>query len=145
MSETIDNIVNYLGDHRYLTLATVSPDGEPMAATVSYANSGTIIFVSTGRTTDKFKNIGQNPRVALTVDEDYDNWGDIRGVQIRGTAELLDEGREMEAAKETLSCKFPQMAHMPKNVNFAFFKIVPTVAYYLDNSKGFGHRNKVVF
>jgi len=143
MTEIVDNVVNYLENHRYLTLATVSSNGAPMAATVSYANNGTTIFFSTGKTTNKFKNITKNPNIALTVDEDYDNWGEIQGVQLMGKALLLEESSDIDMAKKTLGCKFPQMAHMPKNIDFAFFKIEPTTAYFLDNSKGFGHRDKV--
>lgn len=137
--------MDYLGNHRYLNLATVSQDGSPMAATVSYANSGMTIYFSTGRTTNKFKNITRDSRVALTIDEDYDNWGEIQGIQIRGRAKMLEDPSEIATAQGVLSCKFPQMAHMPKNIDFVLFKIEPEVAYFLDNSKGFGFRDKVVF
>lgn len=144
MADIIERIVNYLDDHRCMSLATVSPEDQPMTATASYANDGMTIYFSTGRTTAKFKNISKASNVALTVDEDYDDWGIIQGVQLRGNAKMLEGKEEVKNAQSILECKFPQMEHMPENVNFEFFKIEPTVAYFLDNSKGFRHRDQVV-
>jgi len=145
MVEVIDDIVKYLEEHRYLSLATVSSDGIPMAATVSYASVGTTIYFSTGRTTNKFRNITKRSNIALTIDEDYEDWGKIQGIQLIGKATLLEDVPGIEAAQKALGSKFPQMAQMPANIDFALFKIEPVKAYFLDNSKGFGHRDKVVF
>ncbi len=143
--DTTEKIASYLEKHRYLTIATADGEGAPKAATVSYASDGTAIYFSTGVTTAKYKNIVANPRVALAVDEDYDDWGTIQGVQLEGTATVLEAEAEIGAAMKLLTCKFPQIAHMPASVNMRIIKIEPRVAYFLDNGAGFGHRDKVEF
>ncbi|MCC7569417.1 MAG: pyridoxamine 5'-phosphate oxidase family protein [Candidatus Methanofastidiosa archaeon] len=140
--DTKEKIATYLEQHRYLTLATASVDGTPKAATVSYASEGTDIYFSTGVTTAKFKNILENPHVALAVDEDYDDWATIQGVQLEGVAKILEKDEEKAYALKLLTCKFPQIAHMPPSINMRLLKVEPSVAYFLDNSQGFGHREK---
>ena len=143
--DTKERIASYLEKHRYLTIATAGEDGAPKAATVSYASDGTTIYFSTGVTTAKYKNIVANKRVALAVDEDYDDWGTIQGVQLEGDAMLLEADEDVGAAMKLLTCKFPQIEHMPASIQRRIIKIEPRVAYFLDNSKGFGHRDKVEF
>lgn len=126
-------------------MATVSPAGHPRAATVSYASKDAVVYFSTGKTTEKYKDILANPNVAYTVDEAYEDWNSIKGLQVIGNAHCLKEVNERDEAKKILGCKFPQMAHMPENINRSFFKIDPTIIYFLDNEKGFGHRDKVTF
>ena len=143
--DTKEKIASYLERHRYLTIATADAAGAPKAATVSYASDGAVIYFSTGVTTAKYKNIVANPRVAIAVDEDYDDWGTIQGVQLEGTATVLEEEKDVKAAMGLLTCKFPQIAHMPASINMKIIKIEPDMAYFLDNREGFGHRDKAEF
>lgn len=143
--DTKGRIAYYLEQHRYLTLATADENGAPKAATVSYASDGAVIYFSTGITTAKYKNIAKNPSVALAVDEDYGDWGTIQGVQLEGDATVLESEEDLGAAMKLLTCKFPQIANMPASIDMRIIKIEPRVAYFLDNAKGFGHRDKVEY
>jgi hypothetical protein len=53
--------------NRWLTLSTASPRGEPQSSVVVYASDGYTIYVLTGKSTAKIRNIMRNPRVSVTI------------------------------------------------------------------------------
>jgi len=135
-------ISDYLGSHRYLNLATIGPDGRPVAHTVGYAAEGTTVYFMTDKKSRKARNIGVNPAVAFTVDEDYTDLSKIQGVQMKGKAEPVTDKAVIDRIVEKMVAKFSQIAQMPKNPDYVFFRIVPEEAYFIDNSLGFGHRDE---
>ncbi len=73
-------------------VATVSPDGQPHVVPVVYEFDGQFIYFG-GRNLSKslkFRQLARNPKVALVVDDvvSVSPWR-ARGVEVRGTAELL--------------------------------------------------------
>jgi pyridoxamine 5'-phosphate oxidase family protein len=75
-------------------VATVSHDGQPHVVPVVYEFDGQFIYFS-GRNLSrslKFRHLARNEKVALVVDDvvSVSPWR-VRGVEIRGTAELLTE------------------------------------------------------
>ncbi len=65
-------------------LSSISPDGKPMAATVGfYHNKKFQLVIATNGMTQKFKNITNNPNVAVVVGLDYPYT-----VQYEGTARV---------------------------------------------------------
>ena len=87
--------LDYLGTQRLARLATVAPDGTLQVSPVGFfVNSdGTIDIggVNLGGT-KKFRNVAAAGRAALVIDDvaSFDPW-EVRGVEIRGSAEALDE------------------------------------------------------
>jgi general stress protein 26 len=53
--------------NRWLTLSTTSPKGTPQSSVVVYASDGYTIYILTGKTTAKIRNILRNPRVSVTI------------------------------------------------------------------------------
>ena len=53
--------------NRWLTLSTASPKGMPQSSIVVYASDGYTIYILTGKTTVKIRNILRNPRVSVTI------------------------------------------------------------------------------
>lgn len=145
-NESKKKIEEYLAKCPLINLGTVSPDGKPMVHTVGYASHGTTVYFVTQSDTRKAKNIANNPAVAYTADSDHDeNWNEIQGVQMMGTAEVLTDKGEIEKAIKLLVIKFPQMANMPPDPKMIFIKVNPVEAYYLDNTVKFGHRDRVEY
>ncbi|MHC3469776.1 PPOX class F420-dependent oxidoreductase [Streptomyces sp. 7R007] len=91
----------YLTSQRLGRLATVDPSGQPQANPVGFfpQDDGTILIggYAMGRT-KKWRNLQQNPKVALVVDDiaSLRPWR-VRGVEIRGEAELLTGPHELGA------------------------------------------------
>lgn len=137
----------YLQEHQVLTLATSGPDGV-WAAAVFYVNDGfDLYFLSAGHTRHA-SHIAQNPRVAGTIQEDYTGWQEIKGIQLEGTVSLL-AGRKRKIALTLYWKKYPFLAEAGEAVKTAlagvnWYCLVPEHVYFIDNSKGFGHRDQVM-
>ena len=146
MTEQIKNkICEYLANHYYLNLATVSPDGRPMAHTVAYVSEREIVYLATNKNTRKVQNIMQNPQVAFTVDEDDPDWFDMKALQVEGKATIVASEEELREVGEIMAAKFPVIADLPPDPDTIMIKIEPAVVYYLDYSIEFGHRESVNF
>ncbi|QEU91022.1 PPOX class F420-dependent oxidoreductase [Streptomyces kanamyceticus] len=83
----------YLTSQRLARMATVDPKGQPQANPVGFfpQADGTILIGGHAlATTKKWRNLQANPKVSLVVDDivSLTPWR-VRGVEIRGRAELL--------------------------------------------------------
>ena len=140
----------YLENHNVLTLATTGPDGL-WAAAVFYVNSGFNLYFLSAPTSRHSQNIAHNAQVAGTIQEDYSDWPDIKGIQFEGQAQRI-EGKEQIQVIGRYGAKFPVVgnlkqapAHIIKAMSkVAWYKIEPSKLYFVDNSMGFGHRDQVV-
>lgn len=85
--------LGYLRTQRLARMATVDPTGQPQANPVGFfpQDDGTVLVggLAMGRS-KKWRNLRANPKVALVVDDlaSVRPWR-VRGVEIRGVAELL--------------------------------------------------------
>ncbi len=149
MSTANERALAYLASHHVATLAT-SDDESPWASAVFYVNSGYELFFLSAPATRHCANLARNSRVAATVQEDYDDWPKIKGVQLEGTAREL-AGAEEAAARKLYGEKYAivgKLAQAPAFIVKAlakvrWYKITPTRAYFIDNSVGFGHRDEI--
>jgi len=142
--EDLENKVNkYLADHYYLNLATVSPQGNPMAHTLAYVSEEAIVYLATRKNTRKVQNIMHNPHVAYTVDEDDPDWFDMKALQVEGRASIINDEKELREIGEIMVAKFPIVADMPPDPEIILIKIEPEVIYYLDYSVEFGYRKEI--
>lgn len=141
---------SYLNNHHVATLATYGNDG-PWAAAVFYVNDGDTIFFLSSPTSRHCLNLEQDPRVAVTIQEDYSDWLEIKGVQFEGVATEIS-GVEEEKARKLYGQKFPvvgMLAQAPSAIVKAlakvrWYRIVPKRLYFIDNSLGLGNRDEVI-
>jgi uncharacterized protein YhbP (UPF0306 family) len=95
-----------------MTLATVN-DNIPWTASLFYANDGfTLYFISNPNVCLHCQNIATNPRVAVTIDENYllnsmNDWRKVKGIQMEGIAEVLINEKEVSQAVEIYVGKYP--------------------------------------
>jgi uncharacterized protein YhbP (UPF0306 family) len=140
----------YLAAHRVMTLATHGPDG-PWAAAVFYANDGLELYFLSSPASRHASNLAAQPAAAATVQEDYADWREIKGVQLEGRVEELagaDEARALSLYGE----KFPFAANRagaPAAIAAAlakvrWYRLTAARAYFVDNAVGFGHRDQVL-
>ena len=89
--------IEYLRSQRLGRLATVGPDGQPHVVPVSFRYNPALDTVDIGghdfAKRKKFRDVRGNPRVAFVVDDvaSIDPWRP-RGIEIRGTVEMLASG-----------------------------------------------------
>jgi PPOX class probable F420-dependent enzyme len=87
---TDEEIRSFLGGPYKLQVATINKDGTPHLVTMYYAVVDGRIAFWTYRAAQKAVNLRRDPRLTCLVEtgEGYDQ---LRGVQVSGRAELIDE------------------------------------------------------
>lgn len=147
MSDTPRQLaLDYLANHQVMTLATHGPQGL-WAAAVFYANlEFDLYFLSAGHTRHA-QNLASESRSAATIQEDYKDWPAIQGIQLEGVVRLLTE-EEREPAVAHYSAKYPFIAQADPQIQEALTKVnwyclTPDKLYFIDNSKGLGHRDEI--
>jgi uncharacterized protein YhbP (UPF0306 family) len=133
----------HIKKHNIASIATCSND-VPYASTVEYASDGFVLYFSTNPNSQKAKNLANNSKVSLTINEDIKDWTKIKGIQLEGTAVQLASEEEVRKAKNIYVEKFPFVVHFPPSPN-KMYKVVPKRIMYLDYEKGFGQREIIDF
>lgn len=139
----------YLRAHHVMTLATHGSAGV-WAAAVFYVSDGFTLYFLSAPTSRHAQNLREDPRVAVTVQEDYADWPQIKGVQAEGTACEIS-GADEAHARRLYADKFPvvgRLAQAPAAIVKAmarvrWYRFVPGRLYFIDNSAGFGHRDEI--
>ena len=139
----------YLGAHHVMTLATAGDEG-PWAAAVFYVHHGWALYFLSAAASRHCRNMAQNPRVSATIQEDYTEWRQIKGIQLEGTATRLS-GEEQARARDLYGAKFPLLrdtARLPAEIaaalaSISWYRIAPERAWFVDNSVAFGHRDEI--
>lgn len=91
---------DFLSSHRVGHLSTASADGAPHVIPVCYAlDSLGVFFVADekpkrgpARELLRLRNLRENPRAALVVDDYHDDWTHLAWVMVRGPAAFVEEG-----------------------------------------------------
>lgn len=135
-------VLELLAQHNNLSLATVREDGYPQATTVAYVNDGLTLYVGASAAAQKVGNIRRNPRVSLTIDRDYPDWNQIKGLSLSGTATIVEDENERARVYRLMQDKFPPLATMPMPEDLSqvsVIQITPKFISVLNYEKGFGH------
>ena len=136
----------YLTEHQVMTLATMSDSG-PWAAALFYANQGFELYFLSADQTRHIQDLSIYPRAAATIQEDYEDWPAIKGIQMEGTVSKLS-GIDRKAAMDLYQSKFPFVISAGAQIQSAlkrvsWFRFVPDKLYFIDNSRGLGHRDLI--
>ena len=84
------DIDRFIDEHKNLQVGTVAPDGGVHLSTLWYAVvDGRIVF-ETYTKSQKIRNLRRDDRITVLL-EDGDTYEELRGVMIRGRAELVDD------------------------------------------------------
>jgi PPOX class probable F420-dependent enzyme len=110
----------FLEAHRVGHLATAGRDGAPHVVPVCYAlDEVAVYFVADAkpkrrpaRDLLRLRNLRENPRAALVVDDYDDDWTRLAWVMVRGRAGVVEEPAAHAAALRLLRARYPQYAHM---------------------------------
>ena len=141
--------LDYLASHNVITLATHG-EGGLWAAAVFYVNRDFRIYFLSSPKSRHSLDIEADPQVAATIQEDYGDWPEIKGIQLEGSARRI-KGREKEEAVAAFRAKYPLLREFkaaPISIveafnRMAWYELTPTRLYFIDNSKDFGHRDEV--
>ena len=131
--QVAQKVLDFLAEQKTLTLATTGDDG-PWAATLTYVNDGSELYVWTRPHSTTSRHIDQEPRAAFTIDEYSDDWRQTKGIQGRGAC-LVAQGEEIAKAADLFGQKYPELRPGSTSA-IVFFRIEPAELEYIDNSGG---------
>jgi uncharacterized protein YhbP (UPF0306 family) len=165
--ELRQTVLAFLQQHHVMTLATQGSadsgnesenvahsdavsDGGPWAAAVFYAHDATTLYFLSSARSRHARDLARDARVAVSIQSQPADWKDIRGIQLQGRAVQL-EGAERLAAMARYGLRFPivgNLARAPAAIAQAFakvswYRIDAKYLFFIDNSKGFGHRDRL--
>ena len=93
---------------RVCRIATAGGTGMPHLVPVCHVLDDGKIYIASGTDGRKVLNLRANPQVALTVDHYSENWSDLSGVMVQGTAALIESGPRFRRIRHLLYAKYPQ-------------------------------------
>ena len=145
-------ILSYLKEHNTMTLGTCSGD-VPWAATVFYASDELRLYFFSVPDSRHCQNLAANPRVAVTIQEDYHDWRKIKGIQLEGTVTLVDSLVTKAKAMAVYARKYPEVIKLFTNpdsglfykafLKVKFYCVIPDKLFFIDNEQGFGKRQEL--
>jgi uncharacterized protein YhbP (UPF0306 family) len=151
--ELKQQVLDYLKSHNTMTLATCA-GGAPWAATVFFASDELRLYFFSAPESRHCQNLAANGRVAVTVQEDYQDWRKIKGIQLEGRAELVDGLVAKAKAMAIYALKYPEVIKLftdPTSGVFhtaflkvRFYCVVPEKLFFIDNAQGFGKRQELL-
>jgi PPOX class probable F420-dependent enzyme len=120
-------------ESRLAHLATSTRNGKPHVVPICYVYDGASIYSSIDEKTKRSKpsqlrrimNIAENPNVCLVVDHYAENWRHLRYLIVRGSAIILQGGKEHRRAVRLLRNKYYQY-HEMKLEGRPLIKVDPT-------------------
>jgi nitroimidazol reductase NimA-like FMN-containing flavoprotein (pyridoxamine 5'-phosphate oxidase superfamily) len=101
-------LADFVACERVSRVATAGKAGMPHLVPVCHVVAGGKVYFASGDDARKVKNLGENPRVTLTVDLYSDHWGTLKGVMIQGRARLIGRGPRFRRIRDRLYRKYPQ-------------------------------------
>lgn len=154
MSDALkQQVLDYLSGHNTMTLATCAGDA-PWAATVFYASEDLRLYFFSAPESRHGQNLAANDRVAVTIQEDYSDWRQIKGIQIEGQVELVDGILEKTKAMAIYARKYPDVIKLFSDpgsgvfykafLKVKFYCVIPEKLFFIDNAQGFGKRQELV-
>jgi len=137
-----------------LTLATINADGSPHACDLFFVHDGAAFYFLSDPKTRHVQNFLRNARVGATIHGISMGWQEIRGVQIVGTASRVAEAIERARVYELYIDKFPFVRQWLASVDalgkahatlgvIEMYKIAARWLRWIDNTRGFGHKEEI--
>lgn len=109
----------FIDFHRVAHLATADDDWQPHVVPFCYALlEDDLYFIvddkpkRTHRELKRLRNIHDNPRVAVVIDDYHEDWTRLAYLMLRGSAALVDEEDLFDRALQSLRQRYPQYRDM---------------------------------
>jgi PPOX class probable F420-dependent enzyme len=122
-------IQRFLDAKHIALLATVQPDGAPLAMPMWFLHDPATLTMISVDHLQKVRNLRRDPRVCVVAESANATGGEGRGVVVQGRAEFLADGPERRALVDRFHAKYPGLqglwggrAMPPDRV---MFRIVP--------------------
>ncbi|HEX3606532.1 MAG TPA: pyridoxamine 5'-phosphate oxidase family protein [Candidatus Dormibacteraeota bacterium] len=122
----------FLAEQRTCRLASVNADGVPHVTPLWYVWDGHAIWITSLTRSRRWADLRANPRVAIVVDAG-DAYGDLRGVELGGTVEVVGEvprtgepNAELEEPERLMAARYHGGSDtIPHDGRHAWLRMVP--------------------
>lgn len=146
LKELRARVETFLAEHHVMSLATLGPEG-PHAANLFYACDGlSLIWISDPKSRHS-RELEANARVATTIAPDCTDVSVIRGLQMWGVAYKVSDNERAKhmAVLENRYAFLRRTDEGPKKMHDAYsqaaiYRLDPRRIVFIDNTKGFGHK-----
>jgi PPOX class probable F420-dependent enzyme len=109
-------MASFITSARVGRLATADSGGQPMVVPICYAFDGSALYSAVDakpkqtppEQLKRIRNLRENPRVSIVIDEYQEDWTHLRWVIIQGRADLLTEGPQFSHGVDLLLAKYDQ-------------------------------------
>jgi PPOX class probable F420-dependent enzyme len=122
-------VQRFLAARHVAVLATVQPDGAPLAMPMWFLPDPTVLTMLSVANTRKVRNLRRDARVSVVAETSGPDGGDVRGVAVQGRAEFLEDGPERRALVERFHARYPGLARLWSTrampADRTMFRIVP--------------------
>ena len=117
MAVTLDEaeIEDFLTNGHTLVFTTVDKDGYPHSTPLWYVYMDGHIYTRGRAKSQKARNVDRDKKVCCLV-ETGELWRELKAVMIRGRAELLEEGEELQRFTEALTEKYKAFREPAQNM-----------------------------
>ena len=112
------DVADFIASARVGRLATADGSGQPLVVPICYAWDGEALVSAVDAKPKRagelarVRNIRENPKVSLVIDEYDEDWSRLRWVILQGLADVVTTGEDFAAAAELLLSKYPQYRAM---------------------------------
>ena len=130
MSElATDRVLRFLATRYVVVLATVQPDGSPLAMPMWFLPDPAAITMLSVDDLPKVRNLRRDPRVCVVAEWANATGGDPKGVTVHGRAEFLADGPDRRALVDRFHARYPGLQRLwgglAMPANRVMFRIVP--------------------
>lgn len=109
-------MASFITSARVGRLATADSGGQPMVVPICYAFDGSALYSAVDakpkqtppERLKRIRNLRENPRVSIVIDEYDEDWSRLRYVIIQGQADLLTDGPQFAHGVDLLVAKYAQ-------------------------------------
>ncbi|MET9547321.1 pyridoxamine 5'-phosphate oxidase family protein [Streptomyces sp. NPDC006627] len=128
---TPDELDAFLSTERTCRVATVSADGAPHASTLWFAWDGRSLWLYSITRSKRWADLRRDQRIAVVIDTG-EEYGELRGVELSGTAEFVGESPrtgqpcpELDVPERLFARKLFGLDEMPHDGRHAWIRLTP--------------------
>jgi general stress protein 26 len=130
-------ILELLGEHRVMALATLRADGWPQTTMVGYIHDELTLYFAVARASQKMANIERDGRVSIALGHEEPTR--LRGLSMAAHAEPVTDGAETDRVSELMRERYhEQVVFSPRETSSALLRASPMVVSLIDLGKGPG-------
>jgi nitroimidazol reductase NimA-like FMN-containing flavoprotein (pyridoxamine 5'-phosphate oxidase superfamily) len=97
---------------RVCRVATAGAAGVPHVVPVCHVLADGKLYFASETGARKIRNLRENPHLTVTIDLYSDDWSNLKGVMIQGTATLIGRSPRFRKIRRLLYAKYPQYPEM---------------------------------